>query len=71
MLAMLFPRAYLMTFVHNELLLQYRVPLLLGATIWLLLMSFKRRAEFQLWSRTAADPMVVPPDQKPSAFIGK
>jgi hypothetical protein len=71
MLAMLFPRAYLMTFVHNELLLQYRVPLLLGATIWLLVMSFKRRAEIQLGSRTAADPMVVPPDQKPSAFIGK
>ena len=47
MLAMLFPRAYLMTFVHNELLLQYRVPLLLGATIWLLVMSFKRRAEIQ------------------------
>ena len=47
MLAMLFPRAYLMTFVHNELLLQYRVPLLLGTTIWLLVMSFKRRGEIQ------------------------
>lgn len=53
MLAMLFPRAYLMTFVHNELLLQYRVPLLLGATIWLLVMSFKRRAEIQLESQSS------------------
>jgi hypothetical protein len=47
MLVMLFPRAYLMTFVHNELLLQYRVPLLLGTTIWLLVMSFKRRTGIQ------------------------
>jgi hypothetical protein len=59
MLAMLFARAYLMTFVHNELLLQYRVPLLLGTTIWLLVMSFKRRAEIQLWSQTAGSLMVV------------
>jgi len=53
MLAMLFPRAHLMTFVHNELLLQYRVPLLLGATIWLLVMSFKRREEIQLESQSS------------------
>jgi len=49
MLVMLFPRAYLMTFVHNELLLQYRVPLLLGTTIWLLVMSFKRRTGIQVF----------------------
>ncbi|MBE9126901.1 MULTISPECIES: glycosyltransferase family 87 protein [unclassified Coleofasciculus] len=52
-LAMVFPRAYLMTFLHNDLLLQYRVPLLLGTTIWLLIMSFKCRAEIDLGNQSS------------------
>jgi hypothetical protein len=36
---MLFPRNLIMVFIHNNLLLQYRIVLLLIMTIWLLVMS--------------------------------
>ncbi|MFP5273318.1 glycosyltransferase family 87 protein [Coleofasciculus sp.] len=47
MLVMIFPRNVLMTFIDNELLLQYRVLLVLAATIWLGVMSIQRKAEIQ------------------------
>lgn len=51
MLAMFFPQSLLIPFRIN-LLLQFRVPLLLGSLIWLLVMSFKRAAEFKLLFKT-------------------
>jgi len=47
MFVMFFPRNVLMTFINNELLLQYRVILVLGATIGLGVMSIQRQAEIQ------------------------
>lgn len=47
MFVMCFPRNVFMTFIDNELLLQYRVLLVLGATIWLGVMSIQRKAEIQ------------------------
>jgi hypothetical protein len=45
MFVMFFPRNVFMTFIHSELLLQYRVLLVIGLTIWLGVMSVKRKAE--------------------------
>lgn len=45
MFVMCFPRNVLMTFIDSELLLQYRVLLVIGVTIWLGVMSVKRKAE--------------------------
>ncbi len=45
MFLMLVPRNVLMTFIDSELLLQYRVLLVIGVTIWLGVMSVKRKAE--------------------------
>ncbi|MEQ9553868.1 MAG: glycosyltransferase family 87 protein [Coleofasciculus sp. G3-WIS-01] len=45
MFIMFFPRNVLMTFIPSELLLQYRVLLVIGVTIWLGVMSVKRKAE--------------------------
>jgi len=42
---MLFPRNLVMSLIHSNLLLQYRIFVLLGVTIWLLVMSLKRRAD--------------------------
>jgi len=47
MLGMLFPRNILMRVVESELLLQYRVLLVLGATIGLGVISVRRKAEIQ------------------------
>lgn len=47
MLVMIFPRNVVMTFIDNELLLQYRVLLVLAATIWLGVISIQRKAEIQ------------------------
>jgi len=43
----LFPRNLLMKFIHNNLLLQYRIVVVLGSTIWLVMMSVKRQAKLQ------------------------
>lgn len=45
MFVMCFPRNVLMKFIYSELLLQYRVLLVIGVTIWLGVMSVKRKAE--------------------------
>jgi hypothetical protein len=47
MLAMIFPRNLVMSFIHSTLLLQYRVFLLLCTTVWLLVMSIQRRVKIQ------------------------
>ncbi|MEQ9358322.1 glycosyltransferase family 87 protein [Coleofasciculus chthonoplastes] len=45
MFVMCFPRNVLMRFIDSELLLQYRVLLVIGVTIWLGVMSVKRKTE--------------------------
>ncbi|WP_446335362.1 glycosyltransferase family 87 protein [Coleofasciculus sp. G1-WW12-02] len=44
---MLFPRNLVMSFIHSNLLLQYRIVVVLGSTIWFLVMSLKRKSEIQ------------------------
>jgi hypothetical protein len=43
----LFPRNQVMLFIQGNLLLQYRIVVVLGSTIWLVMMSVKRQAEIQ------------------------
>jgi hypothetical protein len=49
MFVICFPRNVLMTFIHSEFLLQYRVLLVIGLTIWLGVMSVKRKAKAESW----------------------
>jgi hypothetical protein len=52
MIAMFFPQSLLIPF-HSDLLLQFRVPLLIVSTLWLLAVSYKRKMKIKLVSETA------------------